>query len=229
MAELIRLLTELDRLGPGSTESLRWALGIASVKPDARVLDAGCGTGADLGVLCAAAPEGQVTAIDIEPSFIDRVRVRYPKVDARVEDMTEVTGGPYDFIWSACAVYLAGIRKALTAWKGHLALGACVAFSDIRARVPDPPPEVISFWATRGIVLTDAAALEAEIAEVGYEVLDARWVGTAGWASYYGPLEAEMDDGKADLELTRSLRAEIDLWRTHGVTYGYRIVVVRPL
>ena len=57
---IIDLFLTLERAGPGDAESLRWALDVAQTPADARVLDAGCGIGADTGTLIAAVPRGRV-------------------------------------------------------------------------------------------------------------------------------------------------------------------------
>lgn len=228
MPTLVKLFRDLDRLSPGSAESLRWALGVAQTPKDARILDAGCGTGADLATLSAAAPQGEIVALDIEPDFIGRVRARYPKVKTHIGDMTAPPEGPYDLIWSSGAVYNVGINAALTAWRGHLKAGGCVAFSDLRARIDNPPAEVRAFWAEVDLELRNTADLEQEIAAAGYRILDARWVGPAGWASYYGPIEVELDGFTAAPELVARLQSEIAMWRSHGVNYGARLVVVAP-
>lgn len=227
MSSLITLFAGLNRLGPGNAESLRWAIGIAGLEKSARVLDAGCGTGADLGILAAAIPQGRLVAVDLAAPMIARVKERFPKVEAHVADMATPPGGPFDMIWSAGAVYFLGVPKALAAWRSQLKPGGVVAFSDLRARVETLPQEVVSFWATEGVTLGSVAQLEAEVIAAGYEILGTRWVGPAGWASYYGPLESELDSFEESPELVDTLRAEIALWRTHGVTYGYRIVVAK--
>jgi len=228
MSALIDLFKDLDRLGPGNAESLRWVLDQAQTPADARVLDAGCGTGADLGVLLSRVPDGQVTALDSAAPFIDRVRRRFPRVDAVVGDMREPPGGPYDLIWAAGAIYTVGVGPALAAWRGHLRDGGRIAFSDLRLRIENPPRQVVDFFAAEGGTLSGAAALESEVRSAGYRVLGARWLGTAGWASYFGPLEAHLDSADADPGLIEQIRREISLWRTHGVAYGYRIVVCEP-
>ncbi|MCB1405511.1 MAG: methyltransferase domain-containing protein [Rhodobacteraceae bacterium] len=226
---MFKLFGELDRLGPGNAESLRWALGLAGIRTDARILDAGCGTGADLGTLCAAVPKGRVVALDQAGPFIDRVKARFPRVEALVGEMTVPSGGPFDLIWSAGAVYSVGVGAALRAWRAHLAPGGRVAFSDLRLRVANPPPEVVRFFAAEGVALGSVEALQAEVEAEGYRILGARWVGPAGWASYYGPLESQLDGFQGDADMVATLRAEIALWRTHGVTYGYRLMVVEPV
>jgi cyclopropane fatty-acyl-phospholipid synthase-like methyltransferase len=63
---IFRLFDGLDLCAPGDADSLtRAAAGLA---PDAAVLDAGCGRGADLPVLLSLVPEGRVTAIDLSES-----------------------------------------------------------------------------------------------------------------------------------------------------------------
>lgn len=228
MSAIFKLFEGLDRLGPGSAESLRWAMGVAGTRADARILDAGCGTGADLDTLEAVAPLGRIVAIDQAAPFIDRVKARFPRVDARVGDMLAPPDGPFDLIWSAGAVYHVGVAAALSAWRAHLAPGGRIAFSDLRLRVPTPPQEVARFFSDEGVSLDGVEALIAEVAAAGYHCLGERWVGPVGWASYYGPLESHLDTYRGDEALVATLRAEIALWRTHGVTYGYRLMVVEP-
>ncbi len=229
MSALSALFSGLDRLGPGNAESLRWALGIAGTPNTARVLDAGCGTGADLGVLSAAISNGKLVAIDREAAFEARACKRVSGVQTFVADMAHPPSAPFDFIWSAGAITNLGVANALVGWRASLSRGGCVAFSDLRARVDDPPSAVLDFFASEGVTLQNTAALEADVEGAGYEILGARWLGPAGWASYYGPLEAELDGFDADPGLAAQLRAEIALWRTHGVSYGYRIIVARPV
>ncbi len=161
--------------------------------------------------------------------MIARVKSRFPKVEAHVADMTNPPGGPFDLIWAAGSIYCAGVIKALSAWRQHLTPHGAVAFSDLRARQEHVPDAVRDFWAGEGVELGSAAALEADVNAAGYQVLGARWVGPAGWASYYGPLESELDSFDQDPKLVAKLRAEIALWRTHGVTYGYRLIVAKPV
>jgi SAM-dependent methyltransferase len=192
------------------------------------VLDAGCGTGADLATLLAAVPRGRVVAVDSGPAFIARVRARYPQVEAHVADMADPPGGPFDLIWSAGAVYNLGVARALTSWRAHLKPGGRVAFSDLCWRVPDPPESARDFFASEGVAPTDAAELAALVSQPGWRVLGARWLGAAGWAAYYEPLERRLAKFSGDSGLIDGFRAEIALWREHGETYDYRLIVAEP-
>lgn len=224
---LVDLFLRLDRAGPGDAESLRWALGVAGTPADARVLDAGCGTGADTGTLLAAVPQGQVTALDAAPAFVARAATTYPAVTAIVGDMEAPPAGPWDLIWSAGAVYNIGVSRALEAWRGVLAPNGCVAFSDLRWTTDTPPEEARAFWQAEGVSLTDATGLEAEVRAAGWRVKGARWVGRAGWAAYYDPPDQALAV-EPDAALVAAFRAEIALWKRWGDSYDYRLLVVEP-
>ena len=219
------LFDGLDRAGPGERESLDRAL--AGVAPDAAVLDAGCGRGADLPALLARVPQGRVVAVDTSPDFIAHVRAAFPAVQAEVADMADPPGGPFDAIWSAGAVYHLGVGAALAAWRAHLAPGARVAFSDLCLTGPAPAPAVTAFFAAEGVTLREAAALEAEVRAAGYRIADAFWLPTEAWAAYYLPLERRLD-GLPENAVARGFRDEIALWRAHGGDFGYRLVVAQP-
>lgn len=228
LTQRTKLFSQLDRLGPGSIESLRWALGVAQIRQDARVLDAGCGTGADLRALEMAVPEGRVVAIDREASYVARAKARFPRIEAHVGDMLSPPGGPFDLIWSAGSVCDIGLAQVLDAWRPHLAPGGRVAFSGPCWRAAQPSTEAVEFWAGKGCSLSQAPELDAMVGEAGWRLLGARWLGAAGWSTYYAPLEAALDDAELEPELLAALKHEIEMWRIHGLSYGYRILVCEP-
>ncbi len=227
--DIVDLFLPLHRAGPGDADSLRWALDVAGTPPDAQVLDAGCGTGADLPALIAALPLGQITAIDTAAPFIERVGSRFPTVTAHVADMANPPPGPYDLIWSAGAVYQIGVEAALPAWAPYLKPGGRVAFSDLCWRAADPPAAARAFWRAEGLSLGTADDLAAAVAAAGWRVLGARWLGQGGWAAYYDPLERRLDGFRGDPALIAGFRAEIALWRAHGASYDYRLIVAEPV
>lgn len=226
---IFRLFDGLDLCAPGDADSLtRAAAGLA---PDAAVLDAGCGRGADLPVLLSFVPEGRVTAIDLSEEFIAHIRRRFPQVRAEAGDMTRPPGCPYDLIWSGGAIYGPGVTPALQAWAPCLAPGGRVAFTDLVLTGPDTPPEVADFFAADGVTLRGAAELDQEVRASGYRTIDSFWLPETAWAAYYDPLAARLDNCAADPEMQQvveDFRREIDLWRRLGATYGYLLTVAVP-
>lgn len=227
----------LPREGPGDRESLDWALAQAPPPPDGRILDAGCGPGADIAGLLAHAPRGEVVAIDSHAPYVARAAARHagdPRVRVLCGDMA-APPGRYDLIWSAGAVYLLGVTEALAAWRAHLAPGGAVAFSQIAWRRADPSAEARAFW-RQYPAMCDAAGVAARVAAAGCAVVASRWLPDAAWEAYWGPLGARIAELRpgADAALCGALdaeAAEIALWRAQGGDggdYGYLQIVARP-
>lgn len=223
----------LTREGPGDAESLGWALDLARIPARARILDAGCGPGADLAVLARLRPGAALVARDLHPPFVARIRAEQPHVVAEVGDML-APEGRFDLIWSAGAAYGPGVGAALAAWRAHLAPGGAVAFSDCLWRRTNPAPAARAFWAGEYPAMVDLPGHIARIEAAGYRILGARWLGTAAWEAYYGPLAERIAalrpgaDADMDQVLTAT-EAEIGLWRAHGGDYGYYLTVVQPV
>jgi SAM-dependent methyltransferase len=233
VSAIFALFDGLDRAGPGDGDSLRRAVALAGTAPGARVLDAGCGPGADAAALAEAVPGARIVAVDTAPAFAARVKAVHPGVRAEVADLADPPGGPFDMIWSAGAVYTLGVTAALRAWRAHLAPGGRAAFSHLGWRERAPPEAARAFRAAEGAVLTDAAGIAAEVAAAGWRVIGAFRLPRSAWAAYHDRLARRLDArGGTEGEtaaLVALFRAEIALWRAYGGTCGYRMVVAEPV
>lgn len=227
----------LKREGPGDAESLAWALDLARTPARARILDAGCGPGADLQILSALRPGAHLVGMDLHAPFIDRIRAEQPHVEVVCGDMLAPAGG-FDLIWSAGAAYSVGVETALDAWRAALLPGGAVAFSDCLWRHGNPSPASHLFWQREYPAMRDLPGLLALLDATGWRVLGARWLGDAAWEAYYTPLEARIKALRPKAEATGDAQmlavlddnqAEIDLWRSHGTDYGYYLTVVQPI
>lgn len=227
-----RIHQDLPREAPGDEDSLRWALDVAGTPARGRILDAGCGPGADLALLSRLRPGATLVGMDMHAPFIAKVRQDLPHVTAVVGDML-APEGPFDLIWSAGAAYGPGVLSSLAAWRGHLAAKGAVAFSDCLWRTARPSSASRAFWATEYPGMCDLRGHLERLEQSGWKVLGARWLGDAAWSAYYGPLEQRVKALRpgADDELQAVLdetQAEIDLWKAHGSEYGYYLTVVIP-
>ncbi|MDP2082693.1 MAG: class I SAM-dependent methyltransferase [Pseudotabrizicola sp.] len=231
-AAFFALHSGLPREAPGDADSLAWALDLAKTPARARILDAGCGPGADLALLRAKRPAARLEGLDLHAPFIERIRREQPDVTAGVGDML-APDGVYDLIWSAGAAYGPGVSAALTAWRDHVDPGGVVAFSDCLWRTPRPAPAARAFWQQDYPGMMDLPGHIARIEGAGYRILGARWLGAAAWEAYYGPLSdrvaALRHDADAEMaQVLNETQAEIELWRAHGGDYGYYLSVVAP-
>ncbi len=224
----------LDREGPGEPADVAWAASVVGLPRDARICDAGCGSGADVPALLQAAPEGHVTAVDSHKPFIDEVWIRVgpdPRVTAYAGNMAKLKG-PFDLIWSAGALYFLGVTEGLRAWRPALAKGGAVVFSEPCFFVDQPSETARAFWDGEGDV-GDAKSIDARVRAAGFETVATRRVSNEAWEAYYQSLErrvAALRPG-ADAELTEVLDAaerEIALSRASRDETGYLLSVVRP-
>lgn len=235
MNPFFQLHADLPREAPGDRASLDWAFTTGNLPRDARMLDAGCGPGADIEGLLANAPGGQVLAVDLHAPFIDAVTARWggdPRVTAQAIDMT-APAGPFDLVWVAGALYFLGVEQGLRQFRDRLAPGGVVAFSELAWLVDDPDPGLA--WELRKEYpeIGGVEVLKARVTAAGYEVCGLRVLDDAAWEAYYAPLEARASalrfGASPDLiQVLDAAQAEIDLWRAHRDQFGYILAVVRP-
>ncbi len=228
------LYRELDREGPGEPQDVTWVAGVVDLPMNARICDAGCGSGGDVPSLLATAPDGRVTAVDSHRPFIDELLVRVdadPRVVAYAGSMARLKG-PFDLIWSAGAVYFLGIEKCLMAWRPALAKRGVVAFSHPCHFVDTPSDAAVAFW-MGDCDVTDAAGIDTQVRGSGFETVAVRRVSNTAWDRYYGSLQARITALRsgADEALEAVLdasQAEIDVWERVKQETGYLLSVVRP-
>lgn len=227
------LHTDLPREGPGAAEDVRWAVREAGLKRGARICDAGSGPGGDIEALLDAVPDAHVTAVDTHADFVEDVARKHAgaRVDARQGDMMDIVG-PYDFIWSAGAIYFPGIEAALTGWRKALVADGRVAFSYPAFFTDTPSEGARSFWQGFDAVMT-AAEIKDAVERSGYRIIASRPVGDDGWEAYFGPIRERVASLRrgAGVELAAVLdeaEAEENAWRTHKDETGYILTVTAP-
>ena len=225
---------DLPREGPGLPEDVAWSTGVAGLRPNAQICDVACGPGADIPALLAAARHGHVTAFDKVEQFVEQAQNQFgddPRVTIRTGDMTALEGA-YDFIWCAGAVYFMGITQALTQWRGALAQGGAIAFSQVCWFTDAPSERARAGWADYAD-MTDEAGVLAQIEAAGFTVVAKMRLSDAAWEAYYTPLDARsaaLRPGAtgALADVLDESDAEAALWRAEKEAFGYLLCVVRP-
>ena len=150
----VELTEGLPRQGPGSDECTRRALSMVPERASiSRILDSGCGPGAQTLVL-AQGTEAQIIALDLRSRFLNELRGR--AVAAGVSERVSLVCGSmadagfrdssFDLIWSEGAIYIVGLERGLRDWSRLLKHGRCIVVSEATWLVANPPAEPAEFW-----------------------------------------------------------------------------------
>ena len=173
------LFSGLPRQGPGAAASTRRALGLVpGVEPRTRVLDIGCGTGAQTLVLAESSPS-RIVAVDIHAPFVDALNRKArelgiaDRVQARVADMRRLDFADcsFDLLWCEGAIYNVGVEAGLRDWRRLLRPDGHVALTEVCWRKREPPTECAAFWNREYPAMRDTSALLEAIEACGYETL----------------------------------------------------------
>ncbi len=241
----------LPREAPGDERSLQRALDLCGLDRAAalRVLDVGCGPGAQTLQLARALQRASVLAVDLHAPYLEevRTRARAAGVDDRIVtargDMKRLglAEASFDLVWSEGAAYLMGLSAALEAWRALLAPGGRMAVTEAVWLRNEPPEIVRRFWSEYP-TMTDVAGCRDRVTAAGMNLLgDFVLPESAWWDDYYRPLQLRIDELRAlwsDDASGNAARApevesvlteheeEIALYRDFSDCYGYLFLVM---
>ena len=227
------LYESLPRQGPGDRETLDFTLKVIRAGGAERILDAGCGAGADIDGLLAWAPAGHVSAVDSHVPFVEQVVKRNgddPRVKAIATDIATLTG-PFDLIWSAGTLYFLGLEAGFRIFHSMRAPSGALVFSHPAYFNKTPSQAATDFWEGEGEVFDHETVYE-KVRAAGYTVFDAVKLPDAAWEAYYSPLQARIDAlnlASGDMVATlEGAQREIDGWRKARAKTGYLQFIAEP-
>jgi len=235
---LFELFEDTPRQGPGSVDTTRRALRSlpGSLRVE-RVLDLGCGTGGSTLVL-ARETGAQITAVDIHPPFLARLRARAEesgladRIATVVGDMADVPslGSDSDVVWAEGSAYSIGFENALRSWRPLLRPGGCLVVTELVWFTAEPEERARAFFAAEYPDMRDEATRVEQARRAGYELLDSFRLPPADWHAYYAGLEVPLRNAiarRGELELYAGLLREREIYEACGDDYGYVCLVLQ--
>ncbi|MEO0439680.1 MAG: methyltransferase domain-containing protein [Pseudomonadota bacterium] len=247
-------MTELDlivdlhkdghRQGPGGDDETQLAVALSGLKdkPNLKIADIGCGTGASTLVL-ARELDAQVMAVDFLPAFLERLASEAEaaglpdRVTTQAVSMDALTFAPssLDAIWAEGAIYNIGFETGVRAWREFLKPGGILAVSELTWLTDVRPAELEAHWTGEYPEVATASAKMAILEQAGYAPLGYFPLPKACWLdNYYRPMQARFpvflerhDQSKAAQAIVRAEQAEIDLYERYSDYFGYGYYVAR--
>lgn len=242
MQILIDLHKDGIRQGPGSESDTRLAVTLSGLrgKPNLKIADIGCGTGASTLVL-ADELDAQITAVDFLPEFLavleqnakqagvgDRITTVAQSMDALA-----FADGTLDAIWSEGAIYNMGFEAGITAWKPFLKMGGILAVSELTWLTDERPADLQAHWDSEYSEVNTASAKIAILEKHGFSLVGYFVLSESSWMdTYYRPLQERFSSvleahGQSDAvkAIIAAEEAEIALYEQNRafVSYGYYI------
>ncbi len=226
----------LPRENPGDDETTKKAyLMLRNLPEQPRILDVGCGSGAQT-VALAKLSRGRITALDMHQPFLEDLKRKAKEagVSGRIQavngDMCalDYADNSFDVIWSEGAIFVIGFEKGLSEWKRLLTSKGYLVASELSWLKCDAPEEIRKFFAE---VYPQMKTVEENLAiarKAGYRVVgwfpvpESSW-----WDNYYTPIEAKLPALKAKyqndkdaLQILACEELEIEMFCKYSAYYG---------
>lgn len=190
---LIEFHKDAERQGPGSDEATRKALQyIPKLDENSRILDVGCGTGAQTMVL-AKNTKANIIAVDMLQEFLNKLQ---EEVDSKnlnnqvvtkqsLMDKLDFQEKSFDIIWSEGAIYNIGFEKGLLEWRKFLKDEGYIVVSEISWLTDKRPKEIEKYWTDAYSEIDTIDAKLSIIEKCGYDPISHFVLPENCWMEHY--------------------------------------------
>jgi len=239
------LCEALPRCGPGDGEHTRRAFHAIPHPPKhPRILDIGCGTGAQT-IELARISNGNIIALDNHQAFLDILTERAETMELKKlitpihMSMTEMDfeENTFDVIWSEGALYCMGFQNGLRRCHGLLRNRGFMAVTELVYTSSDPPDDLTQYLEDEYPDIKSIEKTIELIQEEKYSLISHFTLPESAWLNtYYGPMEKELPrlkkkyQGKdVALGVFEAFTNEIHFYKNYSKFYGYEFFVMQKL
>jgi ubiquinone/menaquinone biosynthesis C-methylase UbiE len=241
---IIELHKAQHRQGPGSKDITLKAFSLTgfSTEAEIKILDIGCGTGAQT-IDLAMHTHASITALDFSSKFLKVLSERAHRLglSERITickasmDQLDFEKESFDLIWSEGAIYNLGFEKGLQYWKQFLKPGGVFAVSEIAWIRGDLPRNLVEYWKQAysdiDFVSSKIQVLEqCSLKPLGHIVLPENC-----WTDeYYTPLQNRFESfikeyGKEAELLVQIEEDEIELYKNNKDFFSYGFFIAQKI
>ena len=238
MEHFFAVYEQMDRPGPGSTEStLRAFRSIPQTSDIKSILDIGCGNGSASLVL-ADVCDAQITAIDNHDPFLQSLKQKAEKLGF-ADQITTVNAGMldlpcpdhnFDLLWAEGSAYIMGVEKALREWKRLIRCGGYLFFSDAVLLTDHPSPECAEFWES-GYPAMSTPEKRIQLAEqLGYRVIESFCLPRKDWTDFYNDMKQQSKAAKEKYGPSTAfadMQKEIRIGHLYGDEFSYACLLLQ--
>ncbi len=241
---IINLHKNSERQGPGSQNETLKALNLMNLSSDRKlkIADIGCGSGGQT-ITLAQHINGQITAIDLFPEFLDELNKKSQKLgltkkittlQKSMEDLT-FNDEALDIIWAEGSIYNIGFERGIKKWKDYLKVGGYLAVSEITWITNTRPKEIETFWTTEYPEIDTASNKIRILENNGYSLIGYFYLTQNSWIeNYYKPMQERFevflkrnDNTELAKKIVEENKTEINLYMKFKDYYSYGFYIAQ--
>jgi len=242
MEFIIDFYKDLEKLGPGDEGQTKKALEILNLgKNYLKILDVGCGTGAQTMVL-AKETVSEIIAVDFLEPFLDELDKKIKKSGFNIKTMCAnmeelpFEDKTFDLIWSEGAIYNIGFINAIEYLKRFIKSGGYMAVTEISWLTNDRPKEIDDYWKN---VYSDMDTIDNKLQQLknnGYRIIDCFVLPNYCWTHYYEPIKnkeqaflEKWGNKKEVVDFINETIIERELYEKYNEYYGYVFYITQKI
>lgn len=247
MELLVDFHKDAERQGPGSNEDTLKALSYIDLDKKSRlkIVDIGCGTGAQTISLAQNLNAADITAVDLFPEFLEKLDIKSKKLglqdristlEKSMNDLSFVKE-EFDIIWSEGAIYIIGFEDGIKKWKNFLKTGGYIVLSEITWTTNTRPYEIELHWNKEYPQIDTASNKMRILEENGFSPVGYFYLPESSWINnYYRPIEDRIDaflkkhnNSNLAKEIVEAEQNEISKYRAYKEFFSYGFYIARKL